>query len=67
MKLVPCWYVGKRDAVALGYFAYDFNKINRALPTTPAMATGITAKLWKLADLVSAWGAWGREQEERAA
>lgn len=47
-------------AVALGYFAYNFIKINRTLPTTPAMAAGITNHLWEVNDLVSA-----QEAEER--
>ena len=53
-------------AVALGYFAYNFIKINRTLRTTPAMAAGVTNRLWDVADLVAAWEAEER-REERAA
>ena len=44
-------------AVALGYFAYNFIKIHRTLRTTPAMAAGVTNRLWDVADLVAAWEA----------
>jgi IS1 family transposase len=53
-------------AVALGYFAYNFIKIHSTLRMTPAMAAGITQRLWDVADLVAAWEAWER-REERAA
>jgi hypothetical protein len=41
--------------VALGYFAYNFIKINRTLRMTPAMAAGVTARLWEVSDLVALW------------
>jgi IS1 family transposase len=53
-------------AVALGYFAYNFIKINRTLRVTPAMAAGVTNRLWEVSDLVAAWTASER-REERAA
>jgi hypothetical protein len=34
-------------AVALGYFAYNFITIHR----TPAMAAGVTDRLWEVSDL----------------
>jgi hypothetical protein len=40
-------------AVALGYFAYNFIKIHRALRCTPAMAAGVTDRLWEVSDLVA--------------
>jgi hypothetical protein len=49
--------------VALGYFAYNFIKIHRTLRMTPAMAAGVTDRLWDVADLVSAWEADERERE----
>ena len=39
-------------AVALNYFAYNFIKIHRTLRVTPAMAAGVTSRLWEVADLV---------------
>lgn len=38
--------------MALEYFAYNFVKIHRTLRLTPAMAAGVTARLWEVADLV---------------
>jgi hypothetical protein len=40
-------------SVALGYFAYNFIKINRTLRVTPAMAAGVTDRLWEVSDLVA--------------
>lgn len=40
-------------AVALYYFSYNFVKIHRSLRTTPAMAAGVTDKLWEVSDLVA--------------
>lgn len=35
-------------AVALGYFAYNLIKIHRTLRCTPAMAAGVTNRLWEV-------------------
>jgi IS1 family transposase len=48
-------------AIALNYFAYNFTKIHRTLRVTPAMAAGVTGRLWETADLVDLL-----EAEERA-
>ena len=40
-------------AVALNYFAYNFIRIHRSLRTTPAMAAGVTTRLWEVSDLVA--------------
>ena len=40
-------------AVALNYFAYNFIKIHRSLRMTPAMAAGVTDRLWEVSDLVA--------------
>lgn len=42
-------------AVALNYFAYNFIKIHRTLRTSPAMAAGVTDRLWEVKDLVAMW------------
>jgi hypothetical protein len=34
-------------AIALYYFAYNFVKIHRTLRVTPAMAAGVTDRLWE--------------------
>ncbi len=40
-------------AVALYYFAYNFIKIHGTLRCTPAMAAGVTDRLWDVSDLVA--------------
>jgi hypothetical protein len=40
-------------AVALYYFAYNFIKIHGTLRCTPAMAAGVTNRLWEVSDLVA--------------
>ena len=49
-------------AVALGYFAYNFIKINRTLRVTPAMAAGVTNRLREVSDLVALWEAVERDE-----
>lgn len=41
-------------AVALHYFAHNFIKVCRTIKKTPAMAVGITDKVWTAADLIDA-------------
>jgi hypothetical protein len=50
-------------AVALNYFAYNFIKIHRTLRMTPAMAAGVTDRLWDVADLVSLWESYEQTAE----
>ncbi len=52
-------------AVALNYFAYNFIKIHRTLRMTPAMAAGVTERLWEVSDLIALLEA--SEQEKSAA
>jgi len=40
-------------AVALYYFAYNFIKTHRTLRVSPAMAAGVTNRLWEVPDLVA--------------
>ena len=40
-------------AIALNFMYYNFCKIHMTLKTTPAMAAGVTTKLWELEDLVA--------------
>ena len=47
-------------ASVIGCFAYNFIKIHRTLRVAPAMAPGVTDRLWEVADLAAAW-----EVEER--
>jgi hypothetical protein len=52
---------------ALGYFANNVIKIRRTLRVTPAMAAGVTDRLWDVEDLVAAWEASERRPERQAA
>jgi hypothetical protein len=54
-------------AVALNYFAYNFIKIHRTLRTSPAMAAGVTDRLWSVEDLVTLWEAYEQRRAEREA
>lgn len=40
-------------AVALNYFAYNFIKIHTTLRMSPAMAAGVTTRLFDMSDLVA--------------
>jgi IS1 family transposase len=53
-------------AVALNYFAYNFIKIHRTLRMSPAMAAGVTDRLWEVSDLVALWESYEREAERAA-
>jgi hypothetical protein len=56
---LPCEVTGSRKlenhiaAVALNYSVYNFIRIHRKLRTSPAMAAGVTSKLWEVSDLVA--------------
>ena len=53
-------------ATALNYFAYNFIKIHRTLRMSPAMAAGVTDRLWDVNDLVALWGSYERRTERAA-
>lgn len=45
-------------AVALHCMYYNFVRIHKTLRTTPAMAAGITSRLWDICDMVDVLEAW---------
>jgi hypothetical protein len=53
-------------AVALYHFSYNFVKIHRTLRCTPAMAAGVTDRLWEVSDLVALLEASERGLERAA-
>ncbi len=45
-------WVNHEHAIALHYFFYNFCRKHQTLGTTPAVAAGVTDKVWKIEDLV---------------
>ena len=45
-------------AMALHFLYYNFVRIHKTLKTTPAMAAGVTDRLWEVADMVDMLEAW---------
>ena len=43
-------------AIALHYMYYNFVRIHQTLQMTPAMAAGLTNRLWSIEDLVALLG-----------
>ena len=46
-------------SVALFAMYYNFVRIHKTLRTTPAMAAGVTSRLWEIGDIVDALEAFG--------
>jgi IS1 family transposase len=49
-------------AVAIYFMHYNFVRIHQTLRCTPAMAAGVTTKLWELADMVKVLADWEAAQ-----
>jgi IS1 family transposase len=49
-------------AMAIYFMHYKFVRIHQTLRCTPAMAAGVTTKLWELADLVKVLEGWEAQQ-----
>lgn len=47
-------------AVALHFMHYNFCKLHKAHRLTPAMAAGVTDRLWEVADIVKVLEEWER-------
>ena len=45
-------------AMALHFLYYNFVRIHKTLKITPAMAAGVTNRLWEVADMVNVLEAW---------
>jgi hypothetical protein len=45
-------------AMALHFLYYNFVRIHKTLKTTPAMAAGVTDRLWEVGDIVAVLEAW---------
>src|SRR5208282_5607655 len=60
-------WLGSGLLTPLNYSPYNFIKIHRTLRTSPAMAAGVTDRLWSVEDLVALWEAHEQRRAERAA
>jgi hypothetical protein len=50
-------------AMAVHFLYYNFVRIHKTLKVSPAMAAGVTSRLWEMSDIVGvleAWEAQGR-------
>jgi len=43
---------------------YNFVRIHKTLRVTPAMAAGVTKRLWEMGDVVDVLEAWRRSTEK---
>ena len=50
-------------SVALFAMYYNFVRIHKTLRTTPAMAAGVTSRLWEMTDIVGVLEAWEAASE----
>lgn len=50
-------------SVALHYMNYNFCRIHKTLRVTPAMAAGVTSKLWEMSDMVKTLEDWEAEND----
>jgi IS1 family transposase len=53
-------------AVALNYFCYNLVTIHKSLRMTPAMAAGVTDRLWSVNDLVALWESYEEREADAA-
>ena len=44
--------------MALHFLYYNFVRIHKTLKVTPAIAAGVTDRLWEVTDMVSVLEAW---------
>lgn len=53
-------------SVALHYMNYNFCRIHKTLRVTPAMAAGVTDRLWEIGDVVRVLEDWEGQQKQAA-
>ena len=54
-------------SVALHYMHYNFVRLHKTLRVTPAMAAGVTDRLWNVGDIVDVLEKWERQQQMKRA
>ncbi len=52
-------------AMALHFLYYNFLRVHRTLRITPAMAAGVTKRLWEIGDIVDVLEAWEEATPEK--
>ena len=45
-------------AMALHFLYYNFVRIHKSLKVTPAMAAGVTDRLWEVSDMIAVLAGW---------
>jgi hypothetical protein len=50
--------------MAIYFMHYNFVRIHQTLKVTPAMAAGVTPKLWEISDMVKVLEDWEAEQND---
>ena len=50
-------------AMALHFLYYNFVRIHKTLKMAPAMAAGVTDRLWEVADMVNVLEVWEVQSE----
>ena len=48
--------------MALHFMYYNFVRMHKTLKTSPAMAAGVTKRLWEMSDMVEVLEAWEARQ-----
>ena len=56
-----------RHAMALHFLYYNFVKVHQTLKISPAMAAGITKRLWEMSDVVAMLETWETVQAKLSA
>jgi hypothetical protein len=49
--------------LAIHFLYYNFVRIHQTLKMTPAMAAGVTKRLWEIRDIVNVLEAWESAQQ----
>ncbi len=52
-------------AMALHFLYYNFVRVHKTLRTTPAMAAGVTKRLWEMGDIVDVLEAWEAQAKNK--
>ncbi len=52
-----------RHAMALHFLYYNFVRVHQTLKMSPAMAAGVTKRLWEMKDVVDMFEAWEATQK----